>query len=142
SYTAARLAAGVISFEEVGPELSVDSVIQFNKLEPKLEENAVIGNIDILDIRFGNLWTNIDRELFIQLDVKHGDSFEVTIQNDTRHIYKNIMTYGRSFADTQLGEPLLFVNSLDKLGVAINQGSFAKAYHIETGSKWRICIRK
>ena len=73
--------------------------------------------------------------LFIELSVEYGDSFEVTIQNDTRQVYKNIMTYGRSFADSHLGEPLLFVNSLDKLGVAINQGSFAKAYHIETGVK-------
>ncbi|MBS4178179.1 SAM hydrolase/SAM-dependent halogenase family protein [Lederbergia citrea] len=142
AYTAARLASGVITFEEVGPEVSVESVIQLQKLEPKVEEGSISGNIDILDIRFGNLWTNIDRTLFKELDVEYGDSFEVTIQNDTRQVYKNIMTYGRSFADSHLGEPLLFVNSLDKLGVAINQGSFAKAYHIETGSKWKISIRK
>ena len=142
AYTAARLASGVIAFDDIGPEVPVDSIVQLQKLEPTIEEQAVSGNIDILDVRFGNLWTNIDRELFIQLDVKHGDSFEVTIQNDTRFVYKNIMTYGRSFADTQLGEPLIFINSLDKLGIAINQGSFASAYHIETGSNWKIAIRK
>jgi S-adenosylmethionine hydrolase len=52
------------------------------------------------------------------------------------------MTFGRSFADSHLGEPLLYINSLDKIGVAINQGSFAKAYHIEAGLKWKITIRK
>ncbi|MBU8880200.1 S-adenosyl-l-methionine hydroxide adenosyltransferase family protein [Bacillus sp. FJAT-29790] len=142
AYTAARLASGIITFEEIGPEISVESLIQLTKFEAALKDGVVTGNIDILDIRFGNLWTNIDRTLFKQLDVQHGDSFEVTLQNDVRQVYKNIMTYGRSFADSHLGEPLLFVNSLDKLGVAINQGSFAQAYHIETGSKWKISIRK
>jgi len=52
------------------------------------------------------------------------------------------MRFGQTFADTKLGEPLLFVNSVDNLGVAINQGSFAKAYHIGTGLNWRISIRK
>ncbi|RDW15455.1 SAM hydrolase/SAM-dependent halogenase family protein [Oceanobacillus chungangensis] len=142
AYTGARLAAGVISFEEVGPLHDIDQIIELEKKEACIESGILIGNIDILDVRFGNLWTNINRELFIESGIKYGDSLEVTIENNRRHIYKNIMKFGRSFADSRLGEPLLFVNSLDKLGVAINQGSFAKAYHIETGANWKISIRK
>ncbi|MGG0717742.1 S-adenosyl-l-methionine hydroxide adenosyltransferase family protein [Robertmurraya massiliosenegalensis] len=142
AFTGARLATGVITFEQVGPEVEVDSIIELPVSESKLIKGGVTGSIDILDVRFGNLWTNIDRELFKQLDIVYGDSFEVTIENNTRQVYKNIMTYGRSFADSHLGEPLLYVNSLDKIGVALNQGSFAKAYHVETGVNWKISIRK
>lgn len=142
AYTGARLASGVITFEDVGPELPSDSVIELPKPEASITDQVLTGNIDILDVRFGNLWTNIDRILFQDLGAKYGDSFEVTIENDTRQVYKNIMTYGRTFADIHLGEPLLYVNSLDKIGVAINQGSFAKAYHVETGASWKISIRK
>lgn len=142
AFTGARLAANIINFEQVGPVVSIDSIIELPKAEANLNNHILKGNIDILDIRFGNLWTNIDRPLFKELSVNYGDSFEVTIENDTRQIYKNIMTFGRSFADSHLGEPLLFVNSLDKIGVAINQGSFAKAYHIESGAQWKISIRK
>lgn len=142
AYTGARLATGVISFEEVGPEVPVESIIELSVAEASITNGGVKGNIDILDVRFGNLWTNIDRELFKQLEIEYGDSFEVLIENDTRQVYKNIMTFGRSFADSHLGEPLLYVNSLDKIGVALNQGSFAKAYHVETGAKWKISIRK
>ncbi|MFS0864799.1 S-adenosyl-l-methionine hydroxide adenosyltransferase family protein [Fredinandcohnia sp. 179-A 10B2 NHS] len=142
AFTGARLATGVIDFEGVGPEVEIESLIELPVVEAKIENGSVLGTIDILDIRFGNLWTNIDRELFLGLKIGYGDSFEVTIENDTRQIYKNIMTYGRSFADSHLGEPLLYINSLDKIGVAINQGSFAKAYHIETGVNWKISIRK
>ncbi len=142
AYTGARLAAEVISFEEVGRELNVEDVVQLHNPQPKEDHGLIQGNIDILDIRFGNLWTNISRELFVQSGVKHGDLLEVTIDNDNRQVYKNLMTYGKSFADNRLGEPLVYVNSLDKLGVAINQGSFAKAYHIGTGVNWKITIRK
>ena len=41
-----------------------------------------------------------------------------------------------------VGEPLLYVNSLDCLAVAINQGSFARAYNIGTGLQWHISLRK
>ncbi len=40
------------------------------------------------------------------------------------------MTFGRSFADLHIGEPLVYVNSLDNIGIAINQGSFADAYRV------------
>lgn len=142
AYTGARLAAGVINFEQVGRELSVDEIIKLTNPEPTVSEGVISGNIDILDVRFGNLWTNISRELFIQSGLEYGDLLEVTIETNDRLVYKNAMTYGRSFADSRLGEPLIYVNSVDKLGVAINQGSFAQAYHIGTGINWKISLRK
>ncbi|MEQ2526764.1 S-adenosyl-l-methionine hydroxide adenosyltransferase family protein [Bacillaceae bacterium CLA-AA-H227] len=142
AFTGARLATGIISFEQVGPEIQVDSIVELPVPEVTISKGAVSGHIDILDVRFGNLWTNIDRELFKQLNIEYGDSFEVVIENETRQVYKSIMTFGRSFADSHLGEPLLYINSLDKLGVALNQGSFAKAYHVGSGANWKISIRK
>lgn len=142
AYTGARLASGVISFEEVGPELDLQSIITLNNPKAYLESGILYGKIDILDIRFGNVWTNISRELFLSLDVDFGDLFEVTIIKNDRQIFKNTISYGRSFADSRLGEAILFVNSVDSLGIAINQGSFAQAYHVETGVNWKIEIKK
>jgi len=142
AYTGARLAANVISFEEVGPILDVDNCIIIQQPKPSADDNMISGNIDILDVRFGNLWTNIPRKLFKEAAIAYGDTLEVTITNNNQQVYKNSMTFGRSFADSHLGEPLLYVNSVDKLGVAINQGSFAKAYEIGTGTNWKIEIRR
>ena len=142
AYTGARLAANVISFEEVGPNLDVDNCIIIQQPKPCADDNMIYGNIDILDVRFGNLWTNIPRKLFQDAAIAYGDTLEVTITNNNQQVYKNSMTFGRSFADSHLGEPLLYVNSVDKLGVAINQGSFAKAYEIGTGTNWKITIRR
>lgn len=142
AYTGARLASGVITFEQVGPQVPVDSVIELPVIEAKCEEDVITGTIDVLDVRFGSLWTNIPREMFAKLGVKHGGRVEVSIANDTRTLYKNIMVYAKSFADVNVGEPLLYVNSLDCVAVAINQGSFSKAYNIGTGITWRIALRK
>ena len=140
AFTGARLAAGIIDFEGVGPKLPVESLTQLPIVEPVLEGHAVCGTIDVLDVRFGSLWTNIPRTLFLETGVQYGDRVSITIENDTRCVYRNIIQYARSFADVFVGEALAYVNSLDCLAVAINQGSFARAYNIGTGNSWRIRI--
>ena len=104
------------------------------------EAKFCCGTIDVLDVRFGSLWTNIPRSLFLQTGVNYGDRVIITIENDTRCAYRNIIQYARSFADVYVGEALAYVNSLDCVAVAINQGSFARAYNIGTGNSWRIRI--
>ena len=140
SYTGARLASGVIDFEGIGPELSVGSLVRLPIVEPYLDGHAVCGTIDVLDVRFGSLWTNIPRSLFLNTGIRHGDRVIITIENDTRCVYRNIIQYARSFTDVNIGEALAYVNSLDCLAVAINQGSFARAYNVGTGNSWRIRI--
>lgn len=140
AYTGARLAAGIIDFEGVGPEMKPEDLVRLPIIEPRLEGNAVCGTIDVLDVRFGSLWTNIPRTLFLQTGVHYGDRVSITIENDTRCVYRNIILFAKSFADVYMGEALAYVNSLDCMAVAINQGSFARAYNIGTGNSWRIRI--
>ena len=140
AYTGARLAAGIIDFEGVGPALDVQELVSLPIVEPVIEGNAVCGTIDVLDVRFGSLWTNIPRTLFLETGVCYGDRVSITIENDTRTVYRNIILFARSFADVYVGEALSYVNSLDCVAVAINQGSFARAYNIGTGNSWRIRI--
>lgn len=142
AYTGARLAAGVIQFEEVGPSVDPTSIITLPLKMSSIVEETITGIVDIIDRPFGNLWTNISRVQFREITKQYGDSIEVSISTDGRMIYNNIMTFGRSFADLHIGEPLVYVNSLDNIGIAINQGSFADAYRVGTGTNWEVIIRK
>lgn len=140
AYTGARLASGIIDLAEIGPELSIDSLVKLPIVEPYLENGVACGTIDVLDVRFGSLWTNIPRTLFLESGIQYGDRVSITIENDTRTVYRNIILFGKSFADVYVGEALVYINSLDCVAVAINQGSFARAYNIGTGNSWRIRI--
>ena len=142
AYTGAKLASGHISFEEVGPELKVEDIVEIQVVETTLAENYVSGAIDILDVRFGSLWTSITREEFCTLKPEFGDRFEVTIYNNDMLVYQNQVTYGKSFADVRIGQPILYINSLYRVGLAINQGSFAKAYNVGVGAQWHIEIKR
>jgi len=142
AYVGAKLAANHITFEEIGEAADVDSIIELPLIEPTLLNNTIEGTIDVLDVRFGSLWTNIPHELFAKLGIEKGERVEISIRNDTRSVYQNIVTYAKSFADVHAGECLVYINSLQHMAVAINQGSFAKAYNIGTGTSWRIKLKK
>lgn len=142
AYTGAKLASGHLAFEDVGPELSVERIIELPVVETLVEENLVRGAVDILDVRFGSLWTSIKNDEFNTLKPKFGDRFEVTIFNNDMLVYQNQVTYGKSFADVRIGQPIIYINSLYRVGLAINQGSFAKAYNVGVGPQYRIEIKK
>lgn len=142
AYTGAKLASGHLAFEDVGPELSVERIIELPVVETLVEENLVRGAVDILDVRFGSLWTSIKNDEFNALKPKFGDRFEVTIFNNDMLVYQNQVTYGKSFADVRIGQPIIYINSLYRVGLAINQGSFAKAYNVGVGPQYRIEIKK
>jgi len=140
--TGAKLAAGVITFEEVGPSLKVEETVLLPTTETIVKEDSVSGSIDVLDVRFGSLWTSVDRASFDTLKAEYGERMEVSIFNNSQLIYQNSIIYGRSFADVMIGGALIYVNSLYRMGIAINQGSFAKAYNIGVGQQWTVTFRK
>jgi len=142
AYTGAKLASGKITFEEVGEELNVEDVVELELGEVTKTENSIKGNIDILDVRFGSLWTNVTREDFASIGFEYGERVEIVIKNGSTLVYNNRITYGKSFADVYVSEPVIYVNSLLTMAVAINQGNFAKAYSIGTGIHWTIEFKK
>lgn len=142
AYTGAKLASGHITFEEVGPELDIEDIVEIPVVETIIENDSVRGAIDILDVRFGSLWTSITREEFYTLKPRFNNRFEVTIYNNDMLVYQNQVTYGKSFADVRIGQPILYINSLYRVGLAINQGSFAKAYNVGVGAQWSIEIKR
>lgn len=142
AYNGARLAAGQIEFEDLGQSIDLDSIQQLPINDSRQEDDTLIGYIDVLDIRFGSLWTNIPLSYFKENDIYHGDNLIVTIYNRENKVYQNIMKFVRSFADVKIGEPLVYINSLVNIGVAVNQNSFSELYHIGTGNDWRIEITK
>ncbi len=140
AYTAARLAAGVITFEQVGRALPSE-VVTIPHEAARFEDGVVYGNIQTDDGNYGNLWTNVDRATFDRLGVVRGDRVEVRILNDGKEVLKLVVPYAGTFGDVPVGEPLLYLNSLDAVSLAINQSNFAQKFGIGSGPAWSLQIR-
>ena len=92
AYTAARLAAGKISFTQVGKLLTAEVVnIPYQKAET--DGKKIKGTIAILDVQYGNVWTNIPAELFNQLNVQVDEMVQVTIYQNKVKKYQATMPF-------------------------------------------------
>jgi S-adenosylmethionine hydrolase len=141
AYTAARLASGKIKFEEVGPLLQQPIVIlPYEKASLKGKE--VTGTIDILDVQYGNLWTNISQSMVRDLQINFGDLVHVRIFKDNILKFEKDIVFGRTFADVRQGDAVAYLNSLLNFSIGINMGDFAKTESIGTGNVWKIIISK
>jgi S-adenosylmethionine hydrolase len=137
AYTAARLAAGVITFEQVGMKLP-DEVVQLPYQQARKDGDILKGAIAILDVQYGNIWTNISSDLFRQLGLKYGDDLHVDIYRNQDKVYSGDMPYSQTFGAVAKGQPLAYLNSLLQLSFALNQGDFAKTYSVASGNEWRV----
>lgn len=137
-YNGAMLADNEAYFEELEKNVPVDSIVQLDIAEPTLQDGTIHGVIDILDIRFGSLWTNIPLELVEET----GDTISVRIYHENIKKYDNQLLFGHSFADVAIGETVGYINSLINLAVAINQQNFSATYNIGTGNEWHIQVKK
>lgn len=140
-YVAARLASHTITYAEVGPGLQPTPVtIPYAKAS--LNGEVLSGNIPVLDIQYGNIWTNIPAELVRKAGITTGDSLLVEIRHKDSVVYNGLVPMVHTFHDVPEGKPHGYLNSLMNFSLAINMGSFADTYHVKSGAEWAITIRK
>ncbi|OQP62590.1 DNA-directed RNA polymerase subunit delta [Niastella vici] len=141
AYTGARLAAGVLPFEQVGRELPAAVVtIPFQK--PVYQGDSIMGNIPILDIQYGNIWTNINDSIFKVLHVEPKEKVEVNINRNGVPVLNQDIEFVHTFGEVPEGKTLAYMNSLMNFSLAINMGNMADSFHINSGPEWNIVVRK
>lgn len=141
AYTAARLASGVISFDEVGPLLP-KKVVMLDYKKPVLQGDSIVGNIPILDIQYGNVWTNIPDSLYRKLGTGTSRTLVVRIFLNDSIVYSGEMPYANTFGAVPEKHPLAYSNSLLNLAFALNMGSFADSFHVGSGPEWSVIVKK
>ena len=141
AFTGARLAAGVISFEQVGPLLP-NQVVSIPYQKAIIEGKKIKGTIAILDVQYGNIWTNISGDLFQQLHPAFGDLLHVVLYHNGTRVYEGDMPYSATFGAVPVGKPLAYLNSLLQLSFALNQDSFAAVYKVGSGNDWSAEVSK
>ena len=110
----------------VGPELEVSKLARLNIALAKLDERGLSGEVIATDGPFGNLVTNISGDDFLKLGYLRGQSAHIIIGTNEMDL-----PFVRTFSDVPLHKPLLYIDSRGRLGLAVNQGSFATTYGIK-----------
>lgn len=141
AYTGARLASKTITFDEVGTKLP-NVLVKIEYQKPVFEKGTIKGGIPILDIQYGNIWTNIDKKTFDNLNLKVGDFVKVQIFDGTKKVYDSKLKLVNTFGEVNLGANVGYFNSLLNFSLAINQGNFSEKYKIYSGASWSILLRK
>jgi S-adenosylmethionine hydrolase len=119
---AAHLAAGW-DWRQAGPV-----VPQIVRLAPKVSQTTdagVRGDIIALDDPYGSLITNIPAEEFHKLGYILGDKIALRVANKSLTI-----PFLKTFMDAGIAQPLLYIDSRGRVGLALNHGNFSKTYKI------------
>ncbi len=144
SFTGARLAAGVISYEQVGP-LRDPEVVALPPVDaPEFRDGAIFARLTGIDT-FGNVSSNVDLKFFSKLGVgEYSGMVEVVIREGGEIKYQDVLPFVRTFGEVPLGAPMVIHTSAPPhhIDLSINQASFAEKYKIETGEGWTVEFRK
>jgi S-adenosylmethionine hydrolase len=143
SYCAARLAAGVIAFEHVGPVYPVEQVIEIDYPKPTVVgDGSIFGMVNHAYEHFGLLSTNIPFTWLAENGMNYGDKVKVTISYRDKVVYERVLPLERTFGEVAVGETLVLSTETRAVMVAINQGNFVTAHNIGYGADWKFAIRK
>ena len=121
----AHLARGD-DWTKVGPEMAPKDMVRLDLKAATVDEHGLNAMVIATDGPFGNLVTNVDADVFLQLGYQRGQ--EVPVKVGDKELK---MKFVKTFSDVPLNQPLLYIDSRGHLGLAVNQNSFAATYSIK-----------
>ena len=122
SPTAAHLAMGE-DWTQAGPTVQV--LVRLNPPTATLDAKGITGEVIGLDDPFGSLISNISGDDFKKLGYALEDKVTVKIDNKPY-----TLPYVKTFMGVAVGEPLLYLDSRNRVGFAVNQRDFSKIYKV------------
>jgi len=121
----AHLARGD-DWTKVGPEMAVKDLARLDWKVARVDERGLRATVIATDGPFGNLITNVDADEFLKLGYQRGEEVPVTVGGKEMKL-----KFVKTFSDVPLNQPLLYIDSRGRLGLAVNQSSFAATYGIK-----------
>ncbi len=110
---------------KVGPEIPLKDLVRLDLKVAQLNARGLEATVIATDGPFGNLVTNVNADDFLQLGYQRGQEVPVTVNGKEMKI-----KFVKTFADVPVGQPLLYIDSRGRLGLAVNQKSFAGIYGV------------
>jgi S-adenosylmethionine hydrolase len=122
SPAAAHLAMGE-NWTQAGP--AVDVLVRLNPPVATRDAKGITGQVIGLDDPFGSLITNISGDDFAKLGYALDEKLSLKIDNKPY-----TMPYVKTFMGVPVGQPLLYLDSRNRVGFAVNQRDFSKIHKV------------
>ncbi len=144
AYCAARLASGLITFEQVGDKYPVEEVVICEEYEkkPVLGQCSASGFIQSGLKHFGGIQVNITNEEWKQCGFQLGDMVHTVIMHNGEMVFEKDILYHEAFGCVEKSEPILYCGSSRYLCLDCNMDNFMGIYGIESGKEWEIAFTK
>jgi S-adenosylmethionine hydrolase len=126
SPAAAHLAADE-DWTMAGPE--VKDLVRLLPRAARLDEKGITGEVIALDDPYGSLITDVTNEDFQKLGYALGERVSIKIDKKAY-----LIPYVKTFMDVPIGQPLLYVDSRGRIGLALNERNFSQAYKVAPGA--------
>ncbi len=144
AYAAARLASGIISFEEVGPSYPVEEIIveDYAYLRADVTDTDITGIVTSVSDHFGSIIFNVLTKDFNNVGYSHGDIVHVKITHEDKVYFEDDVLYEKSFGYVDVNQPILYNSSSNYISIGLNQNNFRDTYHIKDGKDWVVELSK
>lgn len=141
-YCAARLASGIISYEEVGEEYDVSKIVRHELKEAQIFDDRIEGTFEINDPNFGNIWTNILLKDFLSFGFKMGDSIHTIVYKNDEVIFDDVIPYYDSFGKAKDHSVMIYNNEINKMGLAEVVGNLCADYGFGFGPEYKVVFKR
>ncbi|MCP2519452.1 SAM-dependent chlorinase/fluorinase [Candidatus Aminicenantes bacterium AC-335-K20] len=111
--------------DKLGKE--INDPVKFKVLKAHIKNNKCYGEILFID-RYGNIITNISRDLINKLNVKLGDRVKIKAGNNEFEA-----RFVNTYAQGELGEFICLISSTDTLEIAVNMGKITDYFLVLIG---------
>ena len=144
AYTAAKLASGQITFEEVGESYSLDDIVllDYEYLKADVKNEDIQGIVSNVSDPFGSIVFNVLTEDFNRVGYHEGDMIHVVLENEQGVYFDENVLYAQSFGFVDIGQPVIFNSSSNYISIGLNQGSFKDVYQVKAGLQWKVQFHK
>ncbi|MDD6560336.1 MAG: SAM-dependent chlorinase/fluorinase [Lactimicrobium massiliense] len=142
-YCAAKLSAGIITYEQIGPAYPVSEVVECEEyhLKPELKDNVLSCFVMTGLPHFGGIQFNVDNAMWRRLEIPTGTLIHVVISHSGHCVFDQNVVYARSFGYVKQGEPVLYCGSSGYLSLDCNKDNFMAKYGVSFGKDWQIQLR-
>lgn len=144
AYTAAKLASGQITFEEVGESYSLDDIVllDYEYLKADVKNEDIQGIVSNVSDPFGSIVFNVLTEDFNRVGYHEGDMIHIVLENEQGVYFDENVLYAQSFGFVDIGQPVIFNSSSNYISIGLNQGSFKDVHQVKAGLQWKVQFHK